>query len=72
MIETKINTRKLSTGTMASIASAAAANPSAPGRLTVNGSTINGASEIEFNHMKFLITDRPTEATLDRYIAVSQ
>lgn len=57
---------------MASIASAAAANPSAPGRLTVNGSTINGASEIEFNHMKFLITDRPTEATLDRYIAVSQ
>lgn len=36
-------------------------------RLTVNGSA-GGVSEIKFKQMKFLITDRPTEATLDRYI----
>lgn len=36
-------------------------------RLTVNGSGC-GASEIKFKQMRFLITDRPTEATLDRYI----
>jgi len=38
-------------------------------RLTVNGSA-GGVSEIKFKQMKFLITDRPTEATLDRYIEV--
>jgi len=36
-------------------------------RLTVNGYG-GGVSEIKFKQMKFLITDRPTEATLDRYI----
>lgn len=36
-------------------------------RLTVNGHGC-GASEITFKQMRFLITDRPTEATLDRFI----
>ena len=39
-------------------------------RLTVNGHGC-GASEITFKQMRFLITDRPTEATLDRFIEVS-
>lgn len=59
MIDTKLN-RKLSDGIMTA--------QTAP-RLTVNGHN-NGASEIEFKHMRFLITDRPTEATLDRFIEV--
>lgn len=38
-------------------------------KLTVNGHAC-GASEIKFKEMRFLITDRPTEATLDRFIEV--
>ena len=28
-------------------------------------------AEIEFKNMRFLITDRPTDSTIDRYIKVS-
>lgn len=58
MIDTKLSTKKQ----LASMSTTAS-------RLTVNGRG-GGASEIRFKQMRFLITDRPTEATLDRYIEV--
>lgn len=58
MIDKKISTKKQAANMLTT------AN-----RLTVNGYG-GGVSEIKFKQMKFLITDRPTEATLDRYIEV--
>jgi len=60
MIDTKFSSKKQM------MATAMSTNVTAH-RLTVNGSS-GGASEISFKQMKFLISDRPTEATLDRYI----
>lgn len=66
MIDTRLNAKRHSVSTAAATEMIA---PTAP-RLTVNGSA-NGASEIKFKDIRFLITDRPTEATLDRFIEVS-
>lgn len=60
--------KKIATSKAASMASTTTATTAT--KLTVNGYG-NGASEIKFKKMRFLITDRPTEATLDRFIAVS-
>ena len=40
------------------------------GRITMKMAKPDPA-EIEFKNMRFLITDRPTDSTIDRYIKVS-
>ena len=69
MIDTRLNCKKQVLSSSLSSNTTMSTNVTTAHRLTVNGSG-GGASEITFKQMKFLISDRPTEATLDRYIQV--